>query len=82
MYADRPDPFWAPVIHGRRNVGLWKRTVGRGQVTVETRLASSLEPPARDDVEAAAARLADFLGLKFDYIESSGTPKLWGGPPR
>lgn len=81
-YADRPDPFWAPVIHGRRNVGLWKRTVGRGRVTVETRLASSLEASARGNVEAAAARLADFLGLRLDYIESSGTPKLWGGPPR
>ncbi len=81
-YADRPDPFWAPVIHRRRNVGLWKRTVGRGRVTVETRLASSLEAPARGDVEAAAARLADFLGLRLDYIESSGTPRLWGGPPR
>jgi hypothetical protein len=81
-YADRPDPFWAPVIHGRTNIGLWKRTVGRGRVTVETRLASSLEAPARRDVAAAAARLADFLGLTLDYVEGTGTPKLWGGPPR
>jgi len=81
-YADRPDPFWAPVIHGHHNVGLWKRSIGRGRVTVETRLATSLVAPARGDVEAAAARLADFLGLRLDYIQSSGTPKLWGGPPR
>lgn len=67
--ADRPDPFWAPVIVGDRNVGWWKRAVRRDRVTVDVRLAPSLDPSARDAVDGASARLAAFLELPPELAE-------------
>lgn len=64
--VDRPDPFWATVVVGDRNVGRWKRAVRRDRVTVDVRLAPSLDSAARDAVEAAAARLAAFLELPLE----------------
>lgn len=67
-HAARPDPFWAWVIQGRRNVGVWKRTVTRDRVRVEIRLAPSLDQEAIEQVGAAAGRLADFLGKELDLV--------------
>lgn len=78
-YADRPDPFWAWIVQDGTNVGLWKRTVGPRRVTVEARVATSLEDTARQSVRAAAQRLADFLGRELDYREGVDRPHLWGG---
>jgi hypothetical protein len=78
-HAERPDPFWAWVVHDETNVGLWKRTVNATKVTVETRLARSLDEAGRERVRAAAERLADFWGRDLDYREGKGTPHLWGG---
>ncbi|WP_153398822.1 winged helix DNA-binding domain-containing protein [Ornithinicoccus halotolerans] len=78
-YAERPDPFWAWIIQDGTNVGLWKRTVGARRVTVEARVATSLQASARESVQAAAQRLADFLGRELDYREREGRPQLWGG---
>lgn len=74
-FAGRPDPFWAPVIVGDRNVGRWKRTVRRDRVTVEARLAPTLDSDAREAIEAAAVRLAEFLELPLDYVSGTGAAK-------
>ena len=73
-HPDRPDPFWAPVIHQRTNVGMWKRSVSRHRVTVQTQLAQSLDKAARAAIVRAASRLADFLQLPLDYTEGAGSP--------
>ncbi len=67
-HAERPDPFWARVVQGRRNVGVWKRTITGDRVRVETRLAPSLGVEGLEQVEAAAGRLADFLGRGLDLV--------------
>lgn len=78
-HADSNDPFWAPVIVDRGNVGLWKRTVTPTGVRVETRLAPGLDAMQRKAVRLAAQRMADFLERELDYVEGEGTPNLWGG---
>lgn len=78
-YAEHPDPFWAMVVVGERNVGLWKRTVRGGRVTVEVWLASSLGRAGRQEVERAAQRMARFLERDLVYVEGSAKPHLWGG---
>jgi hypothetical protein len=75
--GERIDPFWAPVVVDQTNAGLWKRTVGKGTVAVETRLAPTLDDGQRALVRAAAERLADFLECGLDYTEGEGTPHLW-----
>ena len=62
------DPFWARVVHGTTNVGVWKRTVARGRVLVHVELAPA-GADVRADVRAAAQRLADFLELPLDHEE-------------
>jgi hypothetical protein len=75
--GDAVDPFWASVIVDETNVGLWKRSVGKDSVTVETRLAPTLDDTQRGLVRAAAQRLADFLERDLDYAEGEGKPHLW-----
>lgn len=70
-HPERPDPFWGWIVHDRTNVGLWKRTVSRGTVVVDARVATSLDGDARAGVRAAARRLADFLERDLDYRESA-----------
>lgn len=65
-HGGHPDPFWGPVVHQQLKVGMWKRTVSRGRVSVATRLAPSLDAAGRRAVAAASARLADFLQLPLD----------------
>jgi hypothetical protein len=76
-HGDGVDPFWARVVVDGTDVGLWKRTVGHGTVTVETRLASVTDADQRCLVRAAAERLASFLEKELAYTEGEGTPKLW-----
>jgi hypothetical protein len=66
----RPDPFWAPVVAGLRDVGVWKRTVARDRVVVQVELAPSLGPDDRAAVREAAGRLASFLARELEYVES------------
>jgi hypothetical protein len=75
------DPFWARVVCGTVNVGMWKRTVARDGVTVDVRLAGSADADVRKSVREAAQRLADFVGRPLEYVEGDGTPPLWGGRP-
>ncbi len=78
-YAASDDPFWAQVVCGQVNVGLWKRAVSGSTVRVETRLAPTVDRASRREVARAAQGLADFLELELDYVEGEGTPHLWGG---
>lgn len=71
------DPFWAAVVVDGTDVGLWKRVVGNGTVTVETRLAPSVTPDQRELVRAAAERLAAFHEKELVLVEAEGRPKLW-----
>lgn len=64
------DPFWAPVIADRTNVGLWQRTVSRSGVRVDTRLAPGLGTVQRSAVREGAQRMADFLERELDYAEA------------
>jgi hypothetical protein len=75
------DPFWARIVYGTTNVGMWKRTVAKDCVVVDARLAGSADAPVRKAVRAAAQRLADFVGRPLEYLEGSATPALWGGRP-
>jgi hypothetical protein len=65
------------VVVDETNVGLWKRTLSKRSVQVETRLAPCTTEEQRDLVRAAAQRLADFLERDLDYTEAEGTPRLW-----
>lgn len=62
-----PDPYWAMIIAGGWNVGTWRRTIRSDLVRVEARLAPSVGAGHRDAVEAAATRLAAFLGRRLDF---------------
>jgi hypothetical protein len=70
--ADHPDakrdPFWAPIIVRRRNLGLWKRVLTKDAVTVTTRLAPSTTTSERRAVAEAAQGLADFLERQLVYV--------------
>lgn len=78
-HADYQDPFWATVVQDRTDVGLWKRSVTGERVEVDVRLAPEVSDQGREDVRAAAQRLADFLERELEYVEGEGTPRLWGG---
>jgi len=59
----RADPHWAPVVYRQVDVGVWKRTLTRGRVSIQTRLAPSLDAGGRRAVAAAEARLVEFVEL-------------------
>jgi hypothetical protein len=67
--AEQTDPFWAPVVVGERNVGLWKRNVTRDSVGVAVRLAPSVGPAERAAVAQASGRLASFLARDLEHVE-------------
>lgn len=71
----RPDPFWARVVHGGVDVGLWKRTLSPRDVQVRVRLAPSLPATARSEVRAAAQRLAAFVERDLTYLEEPARPR-------
>jgi hypothetical protein len=62
----RADPHWAPIVHRQTQVGVWKRTLSRDGVSIETRLAASLDEAGRRAVAAAEATLADFVERPLD----------------
>lgn len=65
----RSDSFQPRVIQDQVSIGAWTRTLARGSVLVETRLAPGLGSDARERVRDAARRLADFLERDLDYRE-------------
>jgi hypothetical protein len=65
--AGHPHPpdrqlFTGSVIVGVRNVGTWRRTSTKSQLTIETDLAPGLDDPSRAAVHQAVQRLTEFLG--------------------
>ncbi len=74
------DPFWAPVVVGHRNVGLWKRAVTGSRVRVEAHLAPGCGRVERAAVGEAAGRLAGFLEKEPELVFGDGSPQLWNGP--
>ena len=60
------DLFVGSVIIGQVNVGTWRRTVRGRSVLIEITLAPGLDPQARDQAAAAAARLAEFLDKRLE----------------
>jgi hypothetical protein len=78
-YSLHADPFWASIVLEGTNVGLWKRAVRPDVVEVEVRLAPAVSADGRDQVRAAAQRLAGFLERDLSLVENEGTPHLWGG---
>jgi hypothetical protein len=80
-HAAADDPFWAPVVVGTTNVGMWKRTVTPDAVEVDVRLAASIGEGGRAAVGAAAQRLAEFVQRPLRLTVGGATPPLWGGRP-
>lgn len=68
--AGRTDPHWGPVVHRHVEVGVWQRRRSRGRVSIQTRLAPSLDAAGRRAVAAAEARLVEFVELPFDRTTS------------
>ena len=68
-YQRDPDPFWAFIVMGSRNVGMWKRSVRADTVEVRVRLAPSLDESERQRVRMGTERLAEFLGRQLSYVE-------------
>lgn len=56
-------PFDHSIVIGGRVIGMWRRSVSREAVAVETRLMTELDPTALSAVQTAAERYARFLGL-------------------
>jgi hypothetical protein len=71
--AGTADAFWARAVAALRNVGSWKRVVGAGRVRVEVRLAPSATEEERSGIDAAAGRLARFLGRELDLSVTTGS---------
>jgi hypothetical protein len=59
-------PWYTAVLVDQTRVGLWRRTVQRDRVVVETVLAPGINDDQRARVEAAVGRLGDFLGLPVE----------------
>jgi hypothetical protein len=70
------DPFWARVVCGTRNVGLWKRSLTREAVIVTLRLAPGLSAEDRKAVDEAAHRLARFLDRPLIRTDDGDEPEL------
>lgn len=64
------DLFVGSVILDRTNVGNWRRTVRGKTLSLELPLAPGLTPDQIQAVEAAAAALATFLGLRLALVPS------------
>jgi hypothetical protein len=56
------------VVHGRRDVGWWKRTDSRSTTRVTLGLATTLDTAARRAVEKQAEALAAFTGRTLDLV--------------
>lgn len=60
------DLFVGSVLLDAVNVGTWRRTVQGRRVCIETALADGVSPQGRAEVDAAASRLAAFLGRDLE----------------
>ncbi|MBA3257896.1 MAG: winged helix DNA-binding domain-containing protein [Gemmatimonadales bacterium] len=56
------DEFVPAVLIGGKRAGTWRRTMGRDEVVVETRLVAELSAAGRRALETAAERYGAFLG--------------------
>ena len=56
------------VVVGGRVVGTWRRTLGRGRVTIALSLFGKPTPRDRTRIEAAAARYGAFVGLETKIV--------------
>jgi hypothetical protein len=56
------------IVVGGRVVGTWRRTLGRGLVTIALSLFGKPAPRDRSRIEAAAARYGAFLGLETKVV--------------
>ncbi|HSY38788.1 MAG TPA: crosslink repair DNA glycosylase YcaQ family protein, partial [Polyangia bacterium] len=56
------------VVVGGRVVGTWRRTLGRGVVTIALSLFGKPAPRDRIRIEAAAERYGAFLGLETNIV--------------
>ncbi len=56
------------VVVGGRVVGVWRRTLGRGLVTIALSLFGKPAPRARERIVAAAERYGAFLGLETKIV--------------
>nr|WP_269091148.1 winged helix DNA-binding domain-containing protein [Actinopolymorpha cephalotaxi] len=63
-----PDQWVGTVVVDDHRVGTWKRAVGRNAVTVESRLAGSLDDEQRGLVDEATERLGHFHGLPVRHL--------------
>ena len=61
-------PWYTAVLVDRTKIGMWRRTVERDRVVVETRLAPSTTPDQHVRVDAAVERLGAFLGLPVERV--------------
>lgn len=62
------EQWWGWLVIDAARVGLWKRTVHRDRVTVETRLAPRLGRSDLARIDAAVAGLGAFHGLPAEHI--------------
>ena len=62
------EQWWGWLVIDAARVGLWKRTVQRDRVTVETRLAPRLKRANVTRIDAAIARLGAFHGLPAEHV--------------
>ena len=56
------------VVVGGRVVGVWRRTLGGGEVTIDLSLFGKPAPRDRDRIVAAAERYGAFLGLQAKIV--------------
>ncbi len=66
-------PFDHAVVLGGRVIGMWRRTVGKDALRVETRLFAELDAAGRAEVHQAAERYARFLGVPVVMEEAPPT---------
>lgn len=59
--------FWPIILFDGQVIGIWKRIHKKDTVIVEVELFSSPESSVLELIEKAAAKFADFLGLKLEF---------------
>jgi hypothetical protein len=69
------DPYAAPVVLDGRVIGGWKRTIGKGGVSITVDLSRSLTQAEKRLVDEAACRYGAYLGLDVALTRSSPTTR-------
>jgi hypothetical protein len=63
-------PWYTAILVDQTKIGLWRRSVQRDRVVVETRLAPSTTADQKSRVDAAVERLGAFLGLPVERVST------------